>query len=33
VTGGAPSSLYLALERNVVTGNYGEWLAFLRSAE
>lgn len=33
ITGGAPSGLYLSLERSVVTGTFGEWLAFLRPAE
>lgn len=33
ITGGAPTSMYLAMERNIVTGSFGEWLAFLRSAE
>ncbi|MBL8132233.1 MAG: tetratricopeptide repeat protein [Anaerolineae bacterium] len=33
VTGGAPQTLYLALERNALSGNFGEWLAFLRAVE
>ncbi|MDZ4767927.1 MAG: tetratricopeptide repeat protein [Chloroflexota bacterium] len=28
--GGAPAGLYLAFERNTVTGNFGEWLGLLR---
>jgi tetratricopeptide (TPR) repeat protein len=30
--GGAPTNLYLALERNLTTGSFGEWLGFLRPA-
>jgi tetratricopeptide (TPR) repeat protein len=30
--GGAPTNVYLALERNLTTGSFGEWLGFLRPA-
>lgn len=33
ITGGVPRALYLAFERNALTGNFGEWLAFLRAVE
>ncbi len=32
IPGGAPSSLYLAIERSALTGNYGDWVALLRPA-